>query len=281
MKIDIFQIDAFTDKIFSGSTSAVCPLDKWIDDTTMQNIASEMNLSKTAFIVKKDDNTYEIRWFTPKSEVTLCDHASLASAFVIFNYLETNLEKVNLSSLGCTIEITKENDLISLYFPSNMPTLYNQSNPLFSLSTGIEPLKVLSSKDFIVIYENEKIIKDLKPKVEVLKSLDLRGVCFTAIGDNSDFVFRYFAPKLGVDEDLITGSICSQLVPYWSQVLNKRSLKAIQLSTRKSELICDLFDDRVLIKGKAVLFMKGEIIIEERAYPRDEQTDKPKLAIAV
>ncbi len=281
MKINIFQIDAFTDKIFSGSTSAVCPLENWIDDTIMQNIASQMNLSKTAFIVKKDNNTYEIRWFTPKSEVTLCDHASLASAFVIFNYLETDLEKVNLSSLGCTIEITKEDGLISLYFPANMPTLYDQSNPLFSLSTGIEPLKVLSNKDFIVIYENEKIIKDLKPKVEVLKSLDLRGVCFTALGDDNDFVFRYFAPKLGVDEDLITGSICSQLVPYWSQVLNKKNLKAVQISERRSELICNLIDDRVLLRGKATLFMKGEIIIEERIHPREDQTTKSKLAIAV
>ncbi len=282
MKIDIYQVDAFTDATFKGQSSAVCPLDKWIDDSLMQKIASETNLSKTAFFVKKEDGVYDIRWFSPENEITLCDHAALASAFIIFNYFDKKSKKVTLTTLSDNIIIYKDKDLFLMSFPINMPTLFNQSNPIFSLAFGVEPLKVLKDKDYILVYESEEIIKSLKPKVEILKNLDLRGVCITARGKESDFVFKYFAPKLGINEDLITGSIYSQLAPYWSQVLdNKKSLSATQLSKRKSELICDLENGDVIIRAKATLFMKGEIIIEERNYPRGEGETPTKLAIAV
>jgi len=281
VKIDIFQIDAFADKMFSGSTSAVCPLKDWIDESLMQNIAFQINLSKTAFIVKKESSLYEIRWFTPENEITLYEHAAVASAYVIFNYLDTKQKNITLRSLGNDIEISKEGDYISSSFNSNMPTLYTQSNPIFSLAMGIDPLKILKDKDYILIFENEETIKKLKPKIEVLRSLDLRGICIAARGDNNDFVFRYFAPKLGVDEDLIINSLCSQLAPYWSKVLNKNELKAVQISNRRSEIICNVADGKVIIKAKATLFMKGEIIIEERVKPRDKENSKSKLAIAV
>jgi PhzF family phenazine biosynthesis protein len=282
MKIDIYQVDAFTDTIFSGQNSAVCPLDRWIDDSLMQKIASETNLSKTAFFVKKDDGIYDIRWFAPKHEITLCDHAALASAYIIFNYFDQKLKKVTLHTLGDTIVIYKDKDLYLMSFPISMPTLYRQTNQIISLAFGVEPLKVLKDKDYILVYENEDIIKSLKPKIDILRNLDLRGVCITAKGDESDFVFKYFAPKLDMNEDLITGSIYSQLAPYWSQVLdNQKSLNATQLSKRKSELICDLENGNVIIRAKATLFMKGEIIIEERSYPRSEGETPTKLAIAV
>jgi len=281
VKINIFQVDAFTDNVFNGITSAVCTLNKWIDDALMQKIAAETNLSKTAFIVKMEPSLYEVRWFTPKIEVTLSDHTALASAHVIFNHLDSNLKEVTLRSIAGDINIIKDEDLLSLRFTANMPTLYNESNPIFSLSTGIEPLKVLQSTDYILVYENEEIVKNLNPNIEVLKSLDLRGVCITAIGEDHDFVFRYLAPKLGISDDLVTGSVCSQLAPYWSQVLEKKSLKVTQFSERKGELICELEEDSVIIKGKATLFMKGEIIIEERKFARSGQGVQAKLAVAV
>jgi len=282
VKIDIYQVNAFTNSTFSGNTSAVCPLEKQIDDTLMQHIAAETNLSKTAFIHKIEANLYEVRWFTPTTEISINDHAALASAYVIFNFLEKDLNEITLKSISGDIKITKDQNLFSLSFTYNMPKLHSENNPIFSLSTGIEPLKVLKDKDYILVYENEEIVKNINPKIEVLKSLDLRGVCITAKGDDCDFVFRYFAPKLGVNEDLVTGSLCSQLAPYWSQVLNKKSLNAAQLlPSRKSDLICKLDNDKMIIKGEATLFMKGEIIIEERKTPRDEEQQKSKLAIAV
>jgi PhzF family phenazine biosynthesis protein len=282
VKIDIFQVDAFANNMFSGITSAVCPLDKWLDNSLMQQIAEKTNLSKTAFIVKLEADVYEVRWFTPKNEVTLSDHTPLASAYVIFNYLEKDISQVTLHSIAGDIVISKKDNLLSLNFQANMPELYNESNPIFSLSTGIEPLKVLKHTDYILVFENEEIIKNLNPKIQVLKSLDLRGVCFTALGKDNDFVFKYFAPKLGVDEDLVTGSVCSQLVPYWSQVLNKTSLSAAQFSNKRGKILCQLNDDIVTIQGEASLFMKGEIIIEERRFSRDKDPEvKRKLAIAI
>ncbi len=283
MKIDIFQVDAFTDNVFNGITSAVCPLEKWIDESIMQKIATQTNLSKTSFIVKKEDSVYEIRWFTPEIEITLNQHTALASSYVIFNYLDKGLDKVTLRSIAGDIEIANsKDDMMSLNFDFQMPKLYNENNPIFSLSTGIEPLKVLEASDYILVYENEDIVKNITPNVEVLKSLDLRGVCITAVGNNTDFVFKYFAPKLGVSDDLVTGSVCSQLAPYWSQVLGKDNLKVKQYSTRTGELSCEVKPDKVIIKGKATLFMKGEIIIEERKVPREtKESDKSRFAIAV
>lgn len=281
MKINIFQVDAFTDNVFNGITSAVCQLNYWIDDSLMQKIAAETNQSKTAFIVKMKSSVYEVRWFTPKIEVTLSDHTALASAYVIFNHLNYNLDHVTLRSIAGDIDISKDKDLLSLRFAANMPTLYNENNPIFSLSTGIEPLKVLQSTDYILVYENEEIVKNLKPNIEVLKSLDLRGVCITARGKDGDFVFRYLAPKLGISDDLVTGSVCAQLAPYWSQVLEKNILKATQFSERKGELICELEEDTVTIKGRATLFMKGEIILEERKLVRERHSERAKLAVAI
>ena len=281
MKIDIFQVDSFTDNVFSGITSAVCPLDTWIDDSIMQLVAAQTNLSKTAFLVKVEPSVYEVRWFTPEIEVTLSNHTALASAYVIFNHLDTKLNQVILKSTASEIKFSKDGDLISLTFEKNMPKLYNENNPIFSLATGIEPLKVLESTDYILVYENEEIVKNIKPNLEVLKSLGLRGVCITARGENSDFVFRYLAPKLGINDELVTGSVCSQLTPYWSQVLDKDELQIVQYSDRKAKLTCKIKGDKVTIQGEATLFMKGQIIIEERKLAREASSTEKKLAVAI
>jgi PhzF family phenazine biosynthesis protein len=281
MKINIFQVDSFTDDMFEGYTSSVCALPTSISDELMQKIAAETNLSKTAFVTKLDHTKYEVRWFTPTTEVTLSDHASLASAYVIFNHLNTNLTKIVLKSLGGDMVIEKDGDLFSLNFPSKMPSLYEENNPIFDLAIGSEPLKVLSNLDYILVYDNEEIVKNINPKIDIFKSLDLRGVCVTARGSDNDFVFKYFAPKLDIDPGIVTGSVCSQLAPYWSKVLGKETLTAHQLSSRKSDIICDINDDFVSIKGKAKLFMKGEIIIEQRSAHRSLNEPHSKLAIAI
>ena len=259
MRLDIYHVDTFTSKIFGGNGACVCPLKEWIDDNLMQKIALENNQSATAFFVK-NENRYDIKWFTPKKEVMLCGHATLASAYIIFNYLDKTLDSIIFDSKSGILSVNKDDKLISLNLPASMPEL-SENNPLFTVALGIAPLKILQQDDYILIYENEEIIKNIEPDFEALKNLDLRGVCISAKGDDSDFVYRFFAPKYGINEDNVTGSICSQLVPFWAQVYQKNHLKAKQLSKRGGEILCKLENERVEIKGEAILYMKGQIII--------------------
>jgi len=255
----MYQIDAFTDRVFKGNPASVVPLDSWLDDSTMQNIALENNLSETAFFVKESDR-YSIRWFTPTSEVNLCGHATLATAFVIFNYIEKESKELTFDSKSGYLKVYRDENHLTLDFPNQKPTKI-ETLEIFKNAFKVEPIELLKHEDYIVVFENEQTIKEISPELNELKKLDLRGVIITAKGDSVDFVSRFFAPNYGIDEDPVTGSAHSQLTPYWAERLNKTKLIAKQLSKREGDLICELSDDRVKISGKAIEFMQGEINI--------------------
>ncbi len=259
MRIPIYQIDAFTSRVFSGNPAAVCPLEEWLEDTILQAIAQENNLSETAFFIRLK-NGYHIRWFTPVAEVDLCGHATLGAAYVIFNYLEPSNTGVTFRSKSGRLTVTEDDGLISMDFPSQPPVPCEAPQ---SLLHGLrrEPLDVLRSEDYVVVFSTEEEIRELQPDMEMLRELDMRGVAVTAEGEEVDFVSRFFAPKLGVDEDPVTGSSHCALTPYWASKLNRKNLIAHQLSRRGGELFCRDCDDRVVISGRAALYMKGNITL--------------------
>ncbi len=259
MKIPIYQIDAFTSELFRGNPAAVCPLDNWIDDKIMQSIAAENNLSETAFFIK-EHGSYRIRWFTPTTEVDLCGHATLASAFVIFNEFDKDVQEIKFYSNSGELIVTKDLDLITLDFPSLPPR--KSDNPAKVVSAfNIEPIYVLQADDYLLVYESQEQIENIQTDLNLLKEIDLRGVIVTSPGNDCDFVSRFFAPKYGIDEDPVTGSAHCTLTPYWSEKLGKNKLHAKQLSKRGGELFCEVKNDRVNISGHASLYMIGQIKI--------------------
>jgi PhzF family phenazine biosynthesis protein len=259
-RIPIYQIDAFSSKVFSGNPAAVCPLDFWLEDSILQAIAQENNLSETAFFVPEGNN-YRIRWFTPLAEVDLCGHATLASAFVIFSHIDTSTKRINFESKSGKLSVAREDEMLSMDFPSQPPRKCNPPQELLA-ALGENPLEVLGSEDYFVVFSAESDLVSLNPNMEALKKIDRRGVIVTAKGVEVDFVSRYFAPKLGVDEDPVTGSTHCALTPYWAQKLNKRELHAIQTSERSGEIFCKDQGNRVIISGRAVQFMEGSIDLE-------------------
>ena len=259
MKIPAYQIDAFTNHIFAGNPAAVCPLDAWLEKDRMQAIAQENNLSETAFFVPEDKG-YHIRWFTPVTEVDLCGHATLASAFVVFNYLNQSTRQVEFNSRSGKLIVMKENDRLAMNFPAQPPEAC-ETHPALIEALGKDPLEVLVSEDYFVIFSVEQDILDLRPDMEKLKRVDLRGIVVTAKGNQADFVSRFFAPKFGVHEDPVTGSAHCALIPYWAKQLGKKNLLAHQISQRGGELFCRDEGTRVVIAGQAVLFMKGIITL--------------------
>ena len=259
MKIPIYQIDAFASRVFSGNPGAVCPLESWLDDSVLQAIAQENNLSETAFFIPVEDG-YHIRWFTPVAEVDLCGHATLATAFVLFTLLEPSGAEVSFNSRSGRLTVTRDDDLLTMDFPSLPPVPCQAPNDLIK-GLGREPLEVCCSEDYVVVFSAEDDITDLHPAFELLKELDLRGVAATAKGKNVDFVSRFFAPKYGINEDPVTGSAHCSLTPYWASKLHKRDLRAYQVSKRGGELFCKDCGDRVKISGRAVAYMEGSIII--------------------
>lgn len=259
MEIPIYQIDAFSNRIFAGNPAAVCPLEEWLEGSLLQAIAQENNLSETAFFVPEKDG-YHIRWFTPVAEVDLCGHATLATAFVIFNYLDTSSSQITFRSRSGKLTVVQEEELISMDFPSQPPVPCEAPKELLD-GLKKEPLEILCSEDYFVVFSNEKAIVELKPDMGLLKKLDLRGVIVTARGDEVDFVSRFFAPRFGIDEDPVTGSAHCALTPYWAKKLNKKDVHAHQVSQRGGELFCKDCGDRVVIAGRAVTFMEGSITI--------------------
>ncbi len=257
MKLTLYQVDAFTGKLFGGNPAAVIPLDEWLDDAVMQNIALENNLSETAFIVKENEN-YHIRWMTPTIEVPLCGHATLASSFVLFNYLQPELEKIVFNSLSGELIITREDDLISMDFPANKPEPVEFNRKLID-AIPQEPKELLRNDAYVAVYDDEKKVREISPDLRVILTEAPGGLIVTAPGDNVDFVSRYFVPSAGIDEDPVTGYAHTVLTPYWSEKLGKTKLHANQVSSRGGDLYVEDIKGRVKISGRAVLYMKGEI----------------------
>lgn len=259
MKIPIYQVDAFTSKLFSGNPAAVCPLEAWLDPNQLLNIAAENNLSETAFFVKKN-YFYELRWFTPEIEVDLCGHATLATGHVLFNHLGYAEKEIRFETKSGRLTVTRSDDLISLDFPATPPVKVDMTDNL-TKGLGKKPLEVYKSRDYLALFETEKEVLSIQPDFKILEKLDALGIIITARGDTSDFVSRFFAPAVGIDEDPVTGSAHTTLVPFWANKLNKTQFHAFQISKRGGKLFCQLAGDRVLISGKAKTYMKGEIEI--------------------
>ncbi len=258
MRIPIYQIDAFTNELFKGNSAAVCPLNEWTQDEVMQNIAAENNLAETAFFVKKE-NDYELRWFTPTGEIDLCGHATLASAFVIFTYLENDREEIRFHTKSGILKVTKDDGLLTLIFPSREGVICGEVPELLIKALGKHPKEVYKSRDYLAVFESEQDILDLAPNMEELKKLDGVGVIVTAKGNEVDFVSRFFAPKIGINEDPVTGSAHCTLVPYWKKVLGKSDFVALQLSERGGKLYCEDLGDMVKMSGEAVAYLEGYI----------------------
>ena len=261
MKIKIYQIDAFADKIFSGNPAAVCPLNEWLPDELLQNIAMENNLAETAFYVNESEGL-RIRWFTPTIEVDLCGHATLATAFVLFYHENYSGEKIVFNSRSGPLTITKSDEVLTLNFPVDTLVEVN-SIPELEQGLGVKPLKTFKGKtDYMLVFENEDQIKNMNPDFKLIGTVNTRGIIVTAKGDNVDFVSRFFGPQSGMDEDPVTGSAHTSLSPYWAKVLNKTEFTALQLSKRLGKLKCKLLGDRVEISGTAKLFLVGTISID-------------------
>lgn len=256
MRISIYHVDAFTTKIFKGNPAAVCPLESWLPDHTLQSIAFENNLAETAFFIGWSGE-YEIRWFTPATEVDLCGHATLAAAHVIFDS-DPGLEEIKFRSKGGPLKVKKDGQRLCLDFPAREPSPC-PIPPGLELALGRKPKEVLASRDYLAVYESEDEVRSLRPDMIRLAALDRFGIIVTAPGRSSDFVSRFFAPAQGIPEDPVTGSAHCTLVPYWKKRLGKDHLHAFQVSFRGGELFCGYRGDRVLIAGQAVKYLEGTI----------------------
>lgn len=259
MQLPIYQIDAFTDQVFRGNPAAVCPLETWLPDHTMQAIALENNLSETAFFVPTDTG-YQIRWFTPNSEVDLCGHATLASAYALYHLLGHAEDRIRFSSRSGELTVAREGDSLVLDFPAQPPV----SCPLpaeLARAFTTTPMECLQAEDYLLRFETQADIAALTPDMAQLKKVGLRGVIATAPSAEYDFVCRFFSPKYDIPEDPVTGSAFTQLVPYWSSILGKTRLRARQISSRGGDLLCENCGDRVKIAGRAVLYLSGTIYI--------------------
>jgi PhzF family phenazine biosynthesis protein len=264
MPVPLFHVDAFTDKPFAGNPAAVCPLESWLDDERLRAVAAENNLSETAYFVPHGDG-YELRWFTPRCEVKLCGHATLASAFVLFNILEPMRDVVRFETRRSgTLTVRRDGAQLAMDFPAALPRIC--SHPPLDLMRALgpqsSPHSVLELGDkYFVVYESEAEIRRISPDFALLEKLHPAAVAVTAPGDGADFVSRYFAPSYGVPEDPMTGSIHCFLTPYWAERLSRTRLHARQVSARGGELWCELAGDRVIITGTAVLTLQGSLLI--------------------
>ena len=259
MNIPLFQVDAFTEEKYKGNPAAVCILNKWVKDEQLQKIARENNLSETAFIVKKNDK-FELRWFTPTSEIDLCGHATLAAAYVVFNHIESKLNRVKFYTKSGELVVKKRNSLLTMDFPAR-PAKYCNYPERLNEAINIKPEEVLKARDYLLIYDNEKQIKKINPDFNKLKKLDTVGIIVSSRGEKYDFVSRFFAPSIGVNEDPVTGSSHTTLIPYWAKRLKKSDMIAYQYSKRGGTLYCENHKNRVSIAGNAVIYLKGNIFI--------------------
>ncbi len=261
MDIRFYHIDAFTSRVFAGNPAGVCFLeDGWVEDTILRSIAAENNLSETSFLVPAGGH-YDLRWFTPKIEVDLCGHGTLASAFAVFEYKDPKADRVEFETKSGRLSVERRGDLLLMDFPARPPEPCPPPDQLEEI-LGISPVGVFRSRDLMAVYENEDQIRRLKPDLEKMAGLEIFAVIVTAPGKNSDFVSRFFAPRVGIPEDPVTGSAHSTLIPYWAERLGRKELHAFQLSERGGELFCLHRGDRVSIGGKAVTYLSGTIRIQ-------------------
>ena len=262
MEIKIFQVDAFASKAFDGNPAAVCPLTEWLADDILLRIAEENNLSETAFIVRKDEH-FELRWFTPKVEVDLCGHATLATAWVLFNELNEKSAMLRFATRSGELQVTRDGDLLAMDFPQKTPTQIEIPAGL-SEALGLNcTIKALfQTDDYIVVLDDETVIEHIRPDFTKLAQFDIRGIAVTAQSKKYDFVSRWFGPRVGVNEDPVTGSAHTSLAPYWAEQLGKNVLNAQQGGNRKGQLCCEVLENgRVIISGNAVLFLRGTLYI--------------------
>ncbi len=257
MKLRQFQVDAFASRRFEGNPAAVCPLKEWLSDDLMQSIAAENNLSETAFFVPAQSG-FHLRWFTPLAEVDFCGHATLASGHVLFDALDYEKQSVVFETRSGEMTVERSGKLYVMNFPAQPPKPCSPPKALIE-ALGAKPTEVLAADDYLAVFESQAVVQSLAPDFARLGDLDLRGVIATAPGDDHDFVSRFFGPKLGIDEDPVTGSAHCELTPYWSKRLSKKQLRARQISRRGGDVLCEIAGDRVRLKGSAVTFMVGEI----------------------
>lgn len=261
MKLKIYQVDAFAEQVFKGNPAAVIPLEDWIDETLMQQIAMENNLSETVFFVKTDAG-YHIRWFTPEYEIDLCGHATLASAYIIKTFLDPPIQEISFTTQKAGgLKATVEDGIYTLDFPSRMPEPCEPPEKLL-VSLGVNiVVEVMRSRDYFVVLPNEEAVRNVEPDFTLMSELDTIGVIVTAKGHEADVVSRCFYPGAGIPEDPVTGSAHCNIVPYWSGKLGKLKLNCQQLSPRSGHLQCELQGDRVLMSGTCVLYLQGEIMV--------------------
>ena len=264
MDLRIYQVAAFTEQMFGGNPAAVVPLETWLDDSLMQKIAAENNLSETAFFVPVADDEWHIRWFTPTVEVPLCGHATLASAAVIHTKLGQNRWPITLQSASGPLQVDHDDGTFVLDLPSN-PPLRTDMPEGFSAALGAEIGEGFIARDiYMVTLPDERSVAELKPDFAALADLIDHGVIATAAGDQVDFVSRFFAPAIGIDEDPVTGAAHCVLTPYWSGKLQKRRLQARQISSRVGHIVCEARGDRVLLSGQARFFLDGTIAVADQ-----------------
>jgi PhzF family phenazine biosynthesis protein len=259
VKLALYQVDAFASSIFAGNPAAVCPLDEWLPDKTMQNIAAENNLSETAFFVRAQDG-FDLRWFTPAVEVDLCGHATLASAYVLYEHLGEKSEQLTFTTKSGKLTVTRKGEFLAMELPTRAPIALEANRELIR-ALGAEPAAILGARDYLVVYDSEQDVHALQPDMAGLMNIDRFAVIATAPGNSCDFVSRFFAPAKGVPEDPVTGSAHCTLVPYWAERLAKTNLHAKQISRRGGELFCEMRGDRVEIAGRCALYLIGSIYV--------------------
>lgn len=257
MLIEFHQVDSFSDKPFGGNPAIVYRLDSWLPDALMQSIAAEHNLAETAFLVHELQG-WHIRWFTPTTEVPLCGHATLASAYVLFNVYEEPASRINFISRSGPLSVSREDDRLWLDFPTSVPSLISD-NASITQALGVDALAVLGTDKLLVVLESEQAVLDCRPNMAALAKLPWLGAIVTARGVQHDFISRFFAPAIGVDEDPVTGAAHCSLIPYWAERLTKTHMTAYQCSARGGELLCRLEGDRVKIGGHATLVSSGQL----------------------
>ena len=261
MRVPFYQVDAFTSRVFAGNPAGVCLLDRWADDSLLQAIAAENSLSETAFLVRNGEG-FDLRWYSPVTEVALCGHATLASGFVLLTQRGWSSDVVRFQTRKSgELSVTKRGDLLEMDFPAR-PAQRRVPPAGLLEALGVSSAEVFgSAEDLMVVLDSEEAVRGVRPDFGALEKVDCRGTIVTARGDESGFVSRFFAPRLGVAEDPVTGSSHCVLTPYWGRVLGKKDLRALQVSARGGELLCTHAGDRVKISGQAVLYLEGTIAI--------------------